>query len=962
MYEIEDFISYYPEIEDDSFNSHINSLKELHMEMLPEIEKINPEEKPFLFKIQKLIMKYMSVYTPYRGVLIFHEMGQGKTCSSIAAVENILNNTEYPFNKAMVITPSEGLNDNYIREIVLKCGGTRYLNDTIINAKNDKIRLMRKVVKSRYGFNTYYKFAKMINNAQKNVNMKNMLIGEFSNRIFVFDEIHNIREAEEESKAFDTYTVIKNFMWQLKNVKILILSGTPMWDGANEILNVMDFLVKIDPKKKKEVSQYSDEELKNIFKGRVSYLKAKETNIRREYVKSGELQLDNFNLYNTQMDPEHQGKIYKKTYEEEEKAITEERGGFAYNFSGDAILFGIEVYGEVYFGRKLYEKFINEKKSGDITIYSMDKQLKEILLRGVNPDNRNEKILANIRKYSSKYADIISKILDDEDKCVFVYSESVRGSGCILLSLLLELFGFKRAIGNVSGEAPRYALLAGNVSKTSIDRIKDRFNRKDNVYGNYIRVIIGSDKITEGYSFNHIQEEHIVTPWWNYQKIAQAVGRGLRAGSHDILVESNRNRNIVEEPVIRIYHHVSVGVDKEKNIDFTKYSKSSEKDLEIKRIERLIQVSAFDCFLTKGRNMIENGVDGSRECYYSTCDYTCEGEPYNEIEKTTNYNLYYIDGIVKNIVEFLEKMFSIVNVLSFESILSGLGQYTEFEIIFALSLMINNNVIIKDRYNPNNCLTKKENKCYSNKYLTESENKYFLVDDIVLDNRNYMEVYSNIIPKKIYGNSKEMIRSYINKNPDKYLQIIKRWCEKYLEKDSDKQNIPDEIKERIELLPKYVQDILIQSAKANPDSENIVVKVINKIYEEFKTELLDIDLYGMSDGENMTNPENINYFKIVNKKNLDGTDKQQTKIKGADCTPKKKPELIHILRKITTRYDSLDAAEKELYNSAIVDDKLYVYSGKKGKTPTWNIKPTIQDYCKAIKYIFIKKNQLVKYM
>ena len=952
MYEIEDFISYYPEIEDENFNSHINSLKELNMELLPEVEKINNEEKPFLFKIQKLIMKYMSAYTPYRGILIFHEMGQGKSCTSIAAVENILNNPEYKFRKAMVVTPSEGLGDNYVKEIVLKCGGSRYMNDLIASAKSkNQMRLMRKAVKSRYGFNTYYKFAKLINKAQNNVNIMNSLITEFSNRIFVFDEIHNIKEDEGkgEKKKFDTYNVIKNFMWKLKNVKILILSGTPMWDGADEILNVMDFLVKIDPKKKKEVSQYSDEELKNIFKGRVSYLKAKETNIRREYVKSGELQLDNFNLYNTEMDPEHQGKIYKKTYEEEEKAITEERGGFAYNKSIDAILFSIEIDGNSYFGTKLYNAFIKENKGKTFTTYTMNSGLKNMLLSGVGtgPD-RQQNILANIAKYSSKYADIIANILNNENKCVFIYSERVRGSGCILLSLLLDLFGFARAFGNVYDKAPRYALLAGDVKKSSIDVIKDRFNKEDNVYGEYIRVIIGSDKITEGYSFNHIQEEHIVTPWWNYQKIAQAVGRGLRAGSHDILVETNRNRNIVEEPVIRIYHHTSVGVDKDKNIDFTKYSKSSKKDLGIKRIERLIQVSAFDCFLTKRKNKIENGIDGSRECYYSTCDYTCEGEPYMENEKITNYNLYYINDSVDKITQILEKMFSIHNVLSLEMISRAIRQYTQFEIIESLSRIINYNVIIKNKYG-------------INKYLQESNNNYFLIDDIVVKGKNFMPFYANINPTKLHSNSNEMICSYIDNNLLEYMEIIQKLCKKYLEKNSDKLNISTEIKEYMNIPPKYVKEILIESAKANPDSNNIIVKVINKIYEEFKTELLDIDLYGMSDEDNMTNPENIEYFKIVNKRNLDGSLKQLKKIKGADCSPKKKPELINILGKITTTYDSLDKPKKELYNSAIVDNKLYVYTGKRGKKLGWNDTPSIPDYCKAIKYIFIQNNQLVKY-
>ena len=39
---------------------------------------------------QKIVRDYLSVETPYRGLLLYHGLGSGKTCSSIAVAESLL--------------------------------------------------------------------------------------------------------------------------------------------------------------------------------------------------------------------------------------------------------------------------------------------------------------------------------------------------------------------------------------------------------------------------------------------------------------------------------------------------------------------------------------------------------------------------------------------------------------------------------------------------------------------------------------------------------------------------------------------------------------------------------------------------------------------------------------------------------------------------------------------------------
>ena len=68
---------------------------------------------------QKIVRDYLNVYTPYRGLLLFHGLGAGKTCTSIAIAEGFKSN-----KKVIIMTPAS-LRRNYMEELK-KCGDTMY--------------------------------------------------------------------------------------------------------------------------------------------------------------------------------------------------------------------------------------------------------------------------------------------------------------------------------------------------------------------------------------------------------------------------------------------------------------------------------------------------------------------------------------------------------------------------------------------------------------------------------------------------------------------------------------------------------------------------------------------------------------------------------------------------------------------------------------------------------------------
>lgn len=68
---------------------------------------------------QKLVRDYLNLYTPYRGLLLFHGLGSGKTCTSIAIAEGMKT-----MRDVVVMTPAS-LRTNYMEELK-KCGDYLY--------------------------------------------------------------------------------------------------------------------------------------------------------------------------------------------------------------------------------------------------------------------------------------------------------------------------------------------------------------------------------------------------------------------------------------------------------------------------------------------------------------------------------------------------------------------------------------------------------------------------------------------------------------------------------------------------------------------------------------------------------------------------------------------------------------------------------------------------------------------
>jgi hypothetical protein len=75
------------------------------------------QEQVETYEYQKFVRDYMRQASPYRGLLVYHGLGSGKTCSAIAAAEALFSVSK---KKIIVMTPFS-LRDNFIREVSF-CG------------------------------------------------------------------------------------------------------------------------------------------------------------------------------------------------------------------------------------------------------------------------------------------------------------------------------------------------------------------------------------------------------------------------------------------------------------------------------------------------------------------------------------------------------------------------------------------------------------------------------------------------------------------------------------------------------------------------------------------------------------------------------------------------------------------------------------------------------------------------
>ncbi len=299
---------YYPEISDEDFYERIYTKKEFHNYMIherPQSDKNVCNPKSFVPKPhQQFLRNFISPDTPYNGILLVHGTGSGKTCTAITIAENFKDIVKKMDKKIVVITT---LPKNFQKELfnerkdsrkespedIVQCTGRDYelgLEGRALTREQKRKEVMKKIY-SYYNFFGYKEFANYI---IKNTNywkgdeesiddgIRNFISKNFDDTILIIDEVQNIKtDAGDLKKSIQP--ILRSIIKHAQNLKLILMSATPMFDRQDEIIYLMNLLLINDGKpeidrdeifnKDQTLKSGATEKLRAVFKGYVSYIR-----------------------------------------------------------------------------------------------------------------------------------------------------------------------------------------------------------------------------------------------------------------------------------------------------------------------------------------------------------------------------------------------------------------------------------------------------------------------------------------------------------------------------------------------------------------------------------------------------------------------------------------------------------------------------------------------------------------
>jgi len=161
-----------------------------------------------------------------------------------------------------------------------------------------------------------------------------------------------------------------------------------------------------------------------------------------------------------------------------------------------------------------------------------------------------------------------------------------------------------------------YIFFTGQKDDENIkETLLEEFNKKSNVYGEKIKLIVASRVMKEGRSLKNTCHEHILEAQYTVTAIQQIIGRARRHCSHIDMTQYNKPL-----PTVRVYMYASTFTkDKELTNDEDLYVKAIRKYKAIKIVMECLRDISFDCAIQYQRNNIirKCASDGLNKKYWN---------------------------------------------------------------------------------------------------------------------------------------------------------------------------------------------------------------------------------------------------------------------------------------------------------------------------------------------------------
>ncbi len=289
----------YPELNDPNFNIKIAQRKEFNdtqydgtiYDIKEQANKLCNTDFE-LMPHQQFVKNFMSMQTPYNCLLLYHALGSGKSCSSIGIAEEMRSYMkQIGLNQPILVIASPNVQDNYRLQLFDErklqmvnglwtsntCIGNSLLKE--INPTNltgiPKDRIISEIntiINRYYNFMGYTELANYIKrhtdipqaarfsiDQQKQLRIKK-IHKYFDNRLIIIDEAHNIRISDDNKEDAKTASLLMDVARYAYNMRILLLSATPMYNNYKEIIWLTNLMNMVDKRATISESDVFDKE------------------------------------------------------------------------------------------------------------------------------------------------------------------------------------------------------------------------------------------------------------------------------------------------------------------------------------------------------------------------------------------------------------------------------------------------------------------------------------------------------------------------------------------------------------------------------------------------------------------------------------------------------------------------------------------------------------------------------
>ena len=633
---------------------------------------------------QSFVQYYLGHLTPYRSLLLFHKPGAGKTCAAITVALDHLRASRGNGAGKVLVLASSALQSNFRRQIFDdarflagdgmngQCTRDAYLrmvpppsgqsdtdgaapesdrndrndrngsdrNDRNGSDRNDRnakeatLRRVARLIKTHFVMQGYEEFASTLE-----AMTDEEVASKYSNKLVVIDEAHNLRPSFGDKR---TSVQVARLAAIGKNNRLLLLTATPMYDAAREIVYLLNLCRTNDGKPPIPAGPESDDPavVGPASAGYVSYALSVDPLVFPARVVDG----------NTASYPSGRGA----------------KKGF------------VDFYGKPFRGHTFHEGFrvvACPMSTQQRTAYEAAQQMhqrsdesdEEDGANGANVDDAAKSLLRSVQvsniafpgatqsagrpgftacirggpwaggfsyapnagaflapaalpKWSAKL-DAMARAIDAvKDGPVLAFSEYLY-AGVLSLAIALEHRGWTREGGPplLSPEAAalggsirvstpgvkkkRYVLITGdyrftpdlpaavaivNASSNTGDGAID--GAIDGVNVGVIAALVTS-VAGEGVDFRGVREVHLMEPWYNASKLDQVVGRAVRACSHAHLP--------IEKRLVTVRYYAATVDGRRESSDLCMYRLAEGKAQHVADLEAALRAHAVDCALFK---------------------------------------------------------------------------------------------------------------------------------------------------------------------------------------------------------------------------------------------------------------------------------------------------------------------------------------------------------------------------